>query len=172
MNCVYFVRIHTSDNLFCSNSSPILELSLKFASQIFYETINKPLDGAYLADFGIDINHCLALAQQDHIPILYLLLQYDYYGSIYIACTSLFQVLKAPRELLGVLISVASKFQIYTYSPKATELSFPFANKVVRNEEFRKPCFPYYELCRLHVSFDSVTLYNFVINEHGKQVRC
>ena len=47
--------IHTSDNLFCSNSSPILELSVKFASQICHENINKPLDGAYLADFGIDI---------------------------------------------------------------------------------------------------------------------
>ena len=41
--------------LFCSNSSPILELSVKFASQICHENINKPLDGAYLADFGIDI---------------------------------------------------------------------------------------------------------------------
>ena len=30
-------------------------LSVKFASQICYENINKPLDGAYLADFGIDI---------------------------------------------------------------------------------------------------------------------
>ena len=39
-----------------SNSSPILELSVKFASQICHENINKPLDGAYLADFGIDIN--------------------------------------------------------------------------------------------------------------------
>ena len=36
------------------NSS--LELSVKFASQICHENINKPLDGAYLADFGIDIN--------------------------------------------------------------------------------------------------------------------
>ena len=42
-------RIH------CSNSSPILELSVKCASQICYENINKPLDGAYLACFGIDI---------------------------------------------------------------------------------------------------------------------
>ena len=37
------------------NSSPILELSVNFASQICHENINKPLDGAYLADFGIDI---------------------------------------------------------------------------------------------------------------------
>ena len=37
------------------NSSPILELSVKFASQIHHENINKTLDGAYLADFGIDI---------------------------------------------------------------------------------------------------------------------
>ena len=35
------------------NSS--LELSVKSASQICHENINKPLDGAYLADFGIDI---------------------------------------------------------------------------------------------------------------------
>ena len=41
----------------CSNSSPILELSVKFASQICHENINKPLDGAYLADFDIDIKH-------------------------------------------------------------------------------------------------------------------
>ena len=34
-----------------SNSSPILELS-----QICHEDINQPLDSAYLADFGIDIN--------------------------------------------------------------------------------------------------------------------
>ena len=41
----------------CSNSLPILELSVevKFVSQICLENINKPLDGAYLADFGIDI---------------------------------------------------------------------------------------------------------------------
>ena len=47
--------IHTSDNLFCSNSSIILDLSVKFASQICHENINKPLDGTYLAEFGIDI---------------------------------------------------------------------------------------------------------------------
>ena len=39
----------------CSNSSPILELPVKFASQICHENINKPQDGAYLADFAIDI---------------------------------------------------------------------------------------------------------------------
>ena len=37
------------------NSSPILELSVKFASQISHENIKKPLDGAHLTDFGIDI---------------------------------------------------------------------------------------------------------------------
>ena len=47
--------IHTSDNLFCSNSSLILELSVKCASQIFHENINKPLDGIYLANFCIGI---------------------------------------------------------------------------------------------------------------------
>ena len=41
--------------LFCSNSSHILDLSVKFASQICHENTNTPLDGAYLADFGIDI---------------------------------------------------------------------------------------------------------------------
>ena len=39
-----------------SNSSPILELSVKFLSQICHENINKPLVGAYLADFCIDIS--------------------------------------------------------------------------------------------------------------------
>ena len=34
----------------------MLELSVKFASQICHENINKPLDGTCLADFGIDIN--------------------------------------------------------------------------------------------------------------------
>ena len=49
--------IHTnSDKVFCLNSSLILEMSLIFASQICHGNINKPLDGAYLADFGIDIN--------------------------------------------------------------------------------------------------------------------
>ena len=33
-----------------------MELWVKFASQIYHENINKPLDGAYLADFGIDIS--------------------------------------------------------------------------------------------------------------------
>jgi len=42
-------RIH------CSNSPPILEPSVKPASQIRHENINKQLDGAHLADFGIDI---------------------------------------------------------------------------------------------------------------------
>ena len=42
-------RIH------CSNSCPILELSVKFTSQMCHENISKPLDGAYLADLGIDI---------------------------------------------------------------------------------------------------------------------
>ena len=55
-----FVQIHTSDNLFCSNSSPILELSVKFASQIGHENTNTPLDGAYLADFGIDISQTVS----------------------------------------------------------------------------------------------------------------
>ena len=49
-----------------SNQSPILELSVKFASQIYHENINKPLDGTYLADFGIDISQALAL-QNHHI---------------------------------------------------------------------------------------------------------
>ena len=36
---------------------PILELSVKFASQTCHENINKPLDGTYLADFGIDLGN-------------------------------------------------------------------------------------------------------------------
>ena len=47
----------TSDNLFWLNSSLILELSVKFESEICHENINKPLDGVYLADLGIDITH-------------------------------------------------------------------------------------------------------------------
>ena len=37
------------------NSSSILELPVKFASQICHENTHTPLDGAYLSDFGIDI---------------------------------------------------------------------------------------------------------------------
>ena len=37
----------------------ILELPVKFESQICHENINKPLDGTYLADFGIDIRTTL-----------------------------------------------------------------------------------------------------------------
>ena len=33
-----------------------MELSVKCASQICYENINKPLDGAYFVDFCIEIN--------------------------------------------------------------------------------------------------------------------
>ena len=54
------MTVNTSDNLFCCNSSPILELSVKFASRICHENINKSLDGAYLADFGIDITFAVA----------------------------------------------------------------------------------------------------------------
>ena len=38
------------------NSSPILELSIKFASQICHENTNTPLDGTCLVDFSIDIS--------------------------------------------------------------------------------------------------------------------
>ena len=41
----FIVRIH----------NPIMDFSVKFAPQICHENINKPQDGAYLADFGIDI---------------------------------------------------------------------------------------------------------------------
>jgi hypothetical protein len=51
-----FDDTYLTDNIFCSNSSPILELSVKFESQICHENIKKPLDGTYLADFGIDIS--------------------------------------------------------------------------------------------------------------------
>ena len=52
------------------NSSPILELSVKFASQICNENIYKPLDGAYLAEFGIDISetHTLLRPYLDENP--------------------------------------------------------------------------------------------------------
>ena len=41
-------------------SSTILELSVKFAAQIFHGNINKPVDDAYKADFGIDISATLS----------------------------------------------------------------------------------------------------------------
>ena len=44
-----------------SNSSDILELSVKFVSQICHDNINKPLDDTYLAVFGIDITYALLL---------------------------------------------------------------------------------------------------------------
>jgi len=37
MNCIHFVQIHASDNLLC------------------HENTNRPLDGTYLTDLGIDI---------------------------------------------------------------------------------------------------------------------
>ena len=66
------LTIHIFDNLFCSNSSPILELSVKFASQICHENFNKPLDGAYLADFVIDIilEDMFMILSRDLIPSL------------------------------------------------------------------------------------------------------
>ena len=51
-------KISCLKNLFAQNeynSYPISKISVKFASQICHENINKPLDGAYLADSGIDI---------------------------------------------------------------------------------------------------------------------
>ena len=48
--------------LFCLNSFPISELSVKFASQVCHENNNNPLDGAYLADFGIDITAAVTAA--------------------------------------------------------------------------------------------------------------
>ena len=47
-------------------SFPILELSVKCVSQICHENINKPLDGAYLADFGIDISFEIRILKTDH----------------------------------------------------------------------------------------------------------
>ena len=63
--------IHASDNLFCSNSSPILKLSVKFTSQIFHENINKPLDGTYLADFGIDITAAMGVFRPPLLSIMF-----------------------------------------------------------------------------------------------------
>ena len=51
-----------NSQIHCSKSCPILELSVKFASQIYHENINKPLDGTYLSDFGIDINLGITIA--------------------------------------------------------------------------------------------------------------
>ena len=62
-NELYLFGIRTSVNLFCSNSSLILELSVKFASQICHENTNTPLDGAYLADFVIVITKCKVRAR-------------------------------------------------------------------------------------------------------------
>ena len=45
------------------NSFPILELSVKFVSQIYHENINKLLDGTYLADFGLDITQIQSFAE-------------------------------------------------------------------------------------------------------------
>ena len=42
------LTIHNSDNLVCLKSSPILELSVKFTSQIYHENINKPLNRWHL----------------------------------------------------------------------------------------------------------------------------
>ena len=44
-----------------------MELSVKFASQICYENIKKPLYGIYLADFGIDINVCETKSSKGHL---------------------------------------------------------------------------------------------------------
>ena len=62
----------------CSNSSPILELSVKSVSQICHDNINKPLDGAYLSDFGIDIS-----VKANCVMILYLAGHCDmYYATV------------------------------------------------------------------------------------------
>ena len=48
-----FFNLRAFFNIFCKISTP------EFTSQICQENINKPLDGAYLADFGIDITAAL-----------------------------------------------------------------------------------------------------------------
>ena len=52
-NTLEYILLITSN---CSNSSPILELSDKFVFQICHDNINKPLDGIYLANFGIHLS--------------------------------------------------------------------------------------------------------------------
>ena len=42
--------------VYCSHSSSVLELAVKFTSQICHENNQTTLDGAYLSDFGIDIS--------------------------------------------------------------------------------------------------------------------
>ena len=43
------------------SASPILELSVNFASQIWHENTNTALDVTYLADFDIDIEYTICL---------------------------------------------------------------------------------------------------------------
>ena len=71
------LTIHTSDNLFCSNSSPTLELSVKFASQICHENPNTPLGGTYLADVGIDVTLLLELEMRVTLGVLVLIPDID-----------------------------------------------------------------------------------------------
>ena len=66
-----YTYLHTSENLFCSNSYPMFELSVKFASHIYHKNINKPIDGAYLADFVIDISGQIAGSIRAHARIWY-----------------------------------------------------------------------------------------------------
>ena len=56
--------------LFNSMSSLILELSVKFVSEICHENINKPLDAAYLADFGIDITSSKSNGHFSHLVLI------------------------------------------------------------------------------------------------------
>ena len=60
----------------------MLELSVKFASQICHENIHKPLDGDYLADFGIDIRSSQNLSRTVqkviNMVVLYTLLHVIY----------------------------------------------------------------------------------------------
>ena len=96
---IHFVQIHTSDNLFCSNSFPILELSVKFASQICHENTNTPLDGAYLAAFGIDIN--VMLTQVDTLVHVTYALHQLHYGLLYCSgfCALRGQASDEPRNV-------------------------------------------------------------------------
>ena len=76
----------------CSNSCPILELSVKFASQICHENINKPLDGAYLADFGIDISN-------KYNDLLWCIVLCAWNRSMYVNCTRPELWTKSPKLL-------------------------------------------------------------------------
>ena len=80
---------------------PFFELSVKFAfaSQIYHENTNTPLDGAYLAAFGIDIN--VMLTQVDTLVHVTYALHQLHYGLLYCSgfCALRGQASDEPRNV-------------------------------------------------------------------------